>query len=759
MIAQIEERSTVPDVGETRSDPTSFPGWSVFAPLLLVAIAIGFNLFVLRAEVRRVAAPNDVSLHISMVHWAEQRLSHGKLVFDGWYPRVSFGNAQFHHYQSLAPIVGGAIALVFGAARTVAWSNYLLVALWPLCIYWAVRLFGFHRWIAGITALVSPLVSSVTLYGFEHGSFQWRGNGIWTALWGMWLLPLALGFSYRAVTRGSGYALAALFVGLTITAHFLTGYLALIAIPLWVIIKPSALFRRAGRAAVVGVGSAFVAAWVIVPLLADSKFSARTEYMTGTFWDDSYGAKKVLGWLVSGELFDHGRWPVLTVLAAIGLLVCIWRFRRDERARAVLAFTAVSLVLFCGRGPFGFIINRLPGNKDLYLHRYIMGVHLGGIVLAGVGVSFLAQEAYGRVRRWKHVRPSALVAGLLVLGLIVLWPAWRERAHYDNLDAQGINIQRTYDRTDGRDFTTLADQAAAYGGGRIYAGSPANTGQQLAIGSVPTYVYLLDDDVDAVGFDLRTLSLSSDVEVRFNDTNAAQFNLFNVRYVILPAGRQPAVPATPLQSAGRWRLWQVATTGYLQVVDTTPAIVANRTNIGQNTAAFLTSPQLGQGLIPLVAFAGNHSASPTDPTGTPEAGPAGAVNVQYDLPDDGEFGGVVTANRPAVVMLKATYDPRWHVTVDGKPAKTQMLAPSFVGVPVPAGQHRIAFRYVPYGYYWELLTVGGLALIALALVPRFGPRARRWLKHRRTPKRPDSPSSSANAPAGGAPVSPPSRAL
>lgn len=733
MTAQLEEASTVR--GRTRADSSAAPaGLSVFAPLLLVSIAIGFNLFVLRAEVRGVAAPNDTGVHISMVQWAEQRLSHGQLVFDGWYPRLSFGLAQFHHYQSLAPIVGGAIALVFGAARSVAWSNYLLVSFWPLCIYWAVRLFGFRRWIAGITALVSPLVASVTLYGFEHGSFQWRGNGIWTALWGMWFLPLALGFSYRAVSRGRGYALAALFVGLTITAHFLTGYLALVAIPVWAIVKPSELLRRVGRAAIVGVGSVLVAAWVVVPLLADSKWSARTEFNTGTFWSDSFGTRKVLGWLVSGELFDHGRWPVFTVLAAIGVVVCIWRSKHDERARALLAFTGVSLILFCGRGTFGFIIDRLPGGKDLLLHRFIIGVHFGGILLAGIGASYIAQEAYGRARRWrrfKQMRPSVVVAALLVIGLAVLGPAWRERAHYDNLDAQGIDAQRAYDRTDGADFTDLAHQAAVLGGGRIYAGSPANTGQQLAIGSVPTYVYLLDDDVDAIGFGLRTLSLSSDVEVRFNDTSAAQFNLFNVKYVILPADRTPAVPATPLQSAGRWRLWQVETTGYLQVVDTTPAVVADRTNIGRRTAAFLNSPQLGQGLVPVVAFAGSRAATPTDPSGAPLAGSAGTVDVQYSLPDNGEFGGVVNASRPAVVMLKATYDPRWKVTVDGKPAPTQMLAPSFIGVAVPAGQHRIAFRYVAYPDYWLLFTVGALALIALALGPRFGPSAMRRIRKRR----------------------------
>jgi hypothetical protein len=41
-------------------------------------------------------------------------------------------------------------------------------------------------------------------------------------------------------------------------------------------------------------------------------------------------------------------------------------------------------------------------------------------------------------------------------------------------------------------------------------------------------------------------------------------------------------------------------------------------------------------------------------------------------------GGEVVANGYAVVMLKASYHPRWTVKVDGKPDKTQMLAPSLV---------------------------------------------------------------------------------
>jgi hypothetical protein len=73
------------------------------------------------------------------------------------------------------------------------------------------------------------------------------------------------------------------------------------------------------------------------------------------------------------------------------------------------------------------------------------------------------------------------------------------------------------------------------------------------------------------------------------------------------------------------------------------------------------------------------------------------------------------------------------VTVDGRPAKTQMIAPSFVGVAVPPGQHRIEFRYEPYPDYWLLFLLGILTLVGLALVPR-------WWAHHRARDRSEAPS-------------------
>ena len=63
--------------------------------------------------------------------------------------------------------------------------------------------------------------------------------------------------------------------------------------------------------------------------------------------------------------------------------------------------------------------------------------------------------------------------------------------------------------------------------------------------------------------------------------------------------------------------------------------------------------------------------------------------------------------------------------MDGLPDKATMMAPSLVGVEVPAGRHEVRFRYKPYGHYPLLLVIGALTLIALVLVPHRAALSRR----------------------------------
>lgn len=709
------------------------PDLTRFVPLSLVGLAAVFNLWVLRAETTVVMNVNDSAFHAAMIRWARSQIDQGHVPLDGWYANLGMGFPLFHHYQSLPAILAAYISLLASPAVLLTWSLYLLLALWPVSVYLGARWLGWDSWAAGVAALVSPLLVSVSWYGFEHSSFTWRGLGMWSALWGMWLLPLAWGLSWRAVSGKGSYALAALTVALTIACHFLTGYLALLALGVWFFARPS--LWRAIRAAAVGVGAVLIAAWAIVPLVGDSAWAINSEYIQGTFWLDSYGAPKVLGWLFTGQVFDNGRFPIISLLVGIGLLVCLARFLKDERARALVGIFTLSLLLFFGRPTLGPLLKLLPGSDDLLLHRYIMGVHLAGIFLAGVGVAWLARQAVQLGRRfasgfslssrgsislplWARTAAGALaVAAVAVVGLS---PAWQQVAAYDEADTEFIPAQQVEEQTDGADLATLLDKVRTLGGGRVYAGSAANWGGSYRIGSVPVYSVLLNQGMDASGFTLRVPSLLADTEVRFDESNPAQYDLFNLRYLILPADRVPAVPATVVAIQGRHRLWQVQTSGYFEVVDTIgPAIVADRYNIGRQMAAFLKSNELTQRQFPTVAYGGRAAAVPTLAPGASVQGPAGTVAVESSSPNDGVFRADVVATRLAAVLLKSTYDPRWKVTLDGVEVQPEMVAPGLVAATVTPGRHSIEFRYVPYSGYPLLFGLGLVTLVGLLFGRRF----------------------------------------
>ena len=94
---------------------------------------------------------------------------------------------------------------------------------------------------------------------------------------------------------------------------------------------------------------------------------------------------------------------------------------------------------------------------------------------------------------------------------------------------------------------------------------------------------------------------------------------------------------------------------------------------------FLRGDLIGQGLYPTVQFAGAPAAPPTV-TATDEEGTGlGTVVRQVAEPEEGHFAATVDVRRRAMLLLKASFDPRWRVTVDGHQVDPQMIAPSYVG--------------------------------------------------------------------------------
>ena len=148
----------------------------------------------------------------------------------------------------------------------------------------------------------------------------------------MWTLPLAWGWSWRAIRDGRGYLPAVLLTALTVALHFETGYLALSVLLVWPLVAGRPLAARLRRAAVVLGGSLVASAWVIVPLLQQRSWAAVNEPLQGTGLVNGYGARQVLDWLFTGQLLDACLLPVITGCAALGLALAWLAWSADAGA-------------------------------------------------------------------------------------------------------------------------------------------------------------------------------------------------------------------------------------------------------------------------------------------------------------------------------------------------------------------------------------------------------------------------------------------
>jgi hypothetical protein len=450
------------------------------------------------------------------------------------------------------------------------------------------------------------------------------------------------------------------------------------------------------------------------------KWAAVNELLQGTGLVNGYGARQVLGWLVTGGLLDHGRLPVITVFAALGLVLAWLAWSSDADGRALLAALGVGLLFAFGRTTFGSLADVIPGGADLFFRRFMMGVQLCALLLAGRGAVWLAASGVrlfqARVPRWP---PGLTPAVMLVAAIAVLAPAWLQLGSYDRHDGAAITAQRRADSTEGADVNRLIAVIERGGGGRTYAGMPSNWGQGFTVGGVPVFKYLESRDVDEVGYTLRTASLMTDPEYFFDERDPSDYRLFGIRYLILPAGHEPPVRARLTMRSGSYLLWAIDGAGYVQAGRIVGEISADRTNIGARSVALLRSGLPGE-------YLGVRYGSGADDRLPPEASgpPAAAVHAERADLDDGEAAATVSMRGPGIVVLSASYDPGWTATVNGRPRPTRMVAPALVAVDVPAGTDRVVFRFHGYGHYPELVALSVLTLVILAVAPLYLTRRR-----------------------------------
>ncbi len=713
------------------------PRLRLAGPALLVASITGADLSDLRASLAPVAYLNDSAMHEQMVRAASHLLASGRDPLGSWYPYLNLGSPQYLHYQSGGALATAALGLIVGPNTAFRWSLWLLLASWPIVIYWSGRILTMSRWAAATAAVASVFVASVPSIGIEHGAYLWIGYGLWAQLWGTWFLPLAWATTWRACSDRHFILPAGAAVAATIATHYETGYLALVAVAIFPLLSTANFRRRVARSAAVGVTAGLMSAWVLVPLLANARWAAVNQALQRSPLANGYGARRVLGWLFDGGVFDGGQRPALTIVALAGLGIALLHWKKWPAGRPLLCMSAIGLLLCFGRTTFGTLADAVPGSNDIFFRRFMMGAQVAGVLACGLVVPALYAsllEAGRRLTKWPargapllpvhpgSIRRAACALSVLAVAIVLVPAANRTRA-LDERNAAAIAAQRRDERQPAALVDALLSYVRSHVTGRVYAGSPDNWGAQLTVGHVPVFEYLASQDIDEVGFTLRTASLMSQPEYRFDERNPSDYALFGIRYLLLPTAMKPPVPATSTLIAGPYRLWTIPANSYFSVTDVVGVLWANRRNVGTRAAGYLDSRLFAHHQELAVSWPGRAQRVP--PSAAASTSPGTVLDEAADL-DLGRASADVRMARPGTVVLSASYDPGWKATVDGRPAPTEMLAPAVVGVAVGPGRHTVAFVYHGYRWYPLLFAValGGVVIAASASLG-FGDRLSR----------------------------------
>ena len=699
----------------------------------LVVLAVIFNAVLLWSEIGvSTLYLNDGVLHMTATEQTSNAIRQGADPTDFWLTQIDLGYPLFHYYQHLPQIIIAVInqftSFFIPLFRLFDLSGYLLLVLFPVSIYWAMRRFEFGYLAAGLSALVASLLSTNGLFGIDYASYVWGGHGLYTQLWAMFFLPLALAEMYRAV-RGNGSWFWSVFLSaIVLLSNLIYGYILIGSIVLFIFLTPNKIeiIARFKRAVFAFILTAVVTSYFFLPSLLDISYFNRTRWLDA-FKYSSFGAYDILINLFTGGLFDYGRLPVLTALFFIALVFVIVRWR-DEKYRLLLLMTFFWLIVYFGPPTWGILINILPFNQTLQFHRFIAGFHIGAIMIIGAGLS-LTWDWFKRM----YIKSDPKIAVMVCLiFLLALTPVFLERIDYYQKETQWkIDSQNAF-VSNGNEILQIKDTFDSLPPGRVYAGMPTDFGNdwRYKIGNVPMYSILPQMGIDTFGFAYTAFPLVSDIRLHFDNTKPEQYNLFNIKYVILQKTWAPAYYYTKIKEFDHFNLYQVPTTGYFDLVDVPAVFYGENTNFYYPNAKWLFSSLPLQKQNPLIVL-GN---KPLNTSGLPVFGflevnasilaslsqvqPAGGT-VFNETVKINEYQSDFTATRNCYLMLKTSYHPGWEVTVDAKKVIPVMLAPGFIGVPVTPGTHHAVFTYRPPMMRTPLFIIGGVLMVILFFVWRY----------------------------------------
>jgi hypothetical protein len=689
----------------------------------------------------------DASSHILASATIARHLQDGS---PGWWmPSLNLGFPLAHYYQPLPHCATAVLALALGGPEraTVAYKLLvvLLLCLGPITTYAGLRRLDLSRAAALVAAIaLATLSTRQESYGLTARHYLFLG--LYTLLFGAVFLPLALAEGVRFVQGRGRLSRAVAWFGLLFLSH---GLLALGLIPLFALVAffvpheheqrarlgaGRALLDRLGRLVTLGaLSGAFLAFWLL-PQLACSDYFNGWPIPMGEM-TDGVGLSALLADWAQGGLLDLRRPPVLTVLSSLGVLLAVAGARRRAAQRAVLAGVVLFLVFTAGRATFGNVLDwTFPPNARIEgMARWVAMLQFFLALAAGLAGELLVRglqrlPALAR-RSWV---PLASVSAL-VLGLA--FPR-----HVELLSRGLTTFPPEYDRAA---YVAVADAIARDPAeGRVYTREGLGHSSHWAM----TYLTMLTGKPMTISYAVGgqdSLSLFYLWYFRILDPESAPalVRLFDIRYLLKQPGQ--ALPHLPSKFVARQGPYEVSRLlgdyGLFEWV-AEPRVLEARTPVEARRAcmrwmleeyprgaSFLRLPEPIEAKTPSLPST-NFELGGNEPLDRTKIAVAPAVDgkVLEEEAGSSRFAAHVRlADESAWLLLKVTAHPFWAAEVDGRAAPVYYLSPSFMGLPLARGEHRVEFTFRAPAWQKALLAVAPIVLAALVAVEL---RARRRAK-------------------------------
>ncbi|KKS97773.1 MAG: hypothetical protein UV73_C0005G0050 [Candidatus Gottesmanbacteria bacterium GW2011_GWA2_43_14] len=745
----------------------------------IVALAVILNLYLYFPETQILGDPNDNIFQYSLVNrtnWVWE--NYGCPISLACLPNLVDHNVTYwaegyalpFYYSHLPQIVIVAshklliypLTSLIGQAVSLFeyynWTKYLLLALFPLPVFLALRIAGFTPIVSAVVAILASHYSTDGLYGIDPPSFLWRGYGLTSQLYAMTFMPLALAYSFKSFkTAGlvnKNTLLAVLFLVLTTAGHLGMGIISLIFISPFIFLdlNKRQLLARLKKLMFIFFALIFILSYWIIPILLYNN------YHIISFWDplwkfDSYGWYETAKQFLAGQTFDWQRAPVITYLTLFGFFLILLDTNMFVFA---LAFS-VMMLLYFGRTTWGGLIDLVPGLSDFHLHRFIVGVHIGSLFLiAGTVNGFLHlfnQIADGLKKRYPRLEPEFPQVRFLpqvlflTVSAVIFYLTAGQTFKYNSLNSRWIGEANSAYRYDEKNFQNMLSYLKNLPATRIYAGRPGNWGHDFRLGSSQIYMLLSVFGMDITQFLPETWSMMSENDQNFDERVAADYGLLNSRYIVAPENKNFPPEAKLTKEFGPFKVFEVPTGGWFEVV-TSPMFVETgktdfinivhlwhrgypRTWKMHPLISVDKNPYIPEGMerrikmVNEVTYEENGAEKnifSDFPFVFPESTPSGRlISEKVDKQTYSADVEVPAGCRSCFIMFKSSYHPNWRTYLDGAETEKFAVFPYYVAVKAPPGRHRIevVHRPMPLKVFLLILEItAALSLVIYKLKPR-----------------------------------------